>query len=95
MKLFEAIPSELFSILASPNRHLYADALEVLYCTYGDSDRIIESVRLLRKMHLQAIICTPPDKLPDIMPLADRTLLVNKDKYKMHVLPWSKRDCSI
>ena len=57
-----------------------------------DSERIIESVRLLRKMGLQAIICTPPDKLPDIMPLADRTLLVNKDRYKMHVLPWSKRD---
>ena len=60
-----------------------------------DSERIIESVRLLRKMGLQAIICTPPDKLPDIMPLADRTLLVNKDKYKMHVLPWSKRDDSV
>ena len=26
-----------------------------------DSERIIESVRLLRKMGLQAIICTPPD----------------------------------
>lgn len=55
-----------------------------------DSDRIVESVRLLRKMHLQAIICTPPDKLPDIMPLADRTLLVNKEKYKMHVLSYGK-----
>lgn len=55
-----------------------------------DSDRIIESVRLLRKMHLQAIICTPPDKLPDIMPLADRTLLVNKDKYQMHILSYGK-----
>lgn len=55
-----------------------------------DSERIIESVRLLRKMHLQAIICTPPDKLPDIMPLADRTLLVEKDKYQMHVLSWGK-----
>ena len=32
-----------------------------------DSDRIIESIHLLRQMHLQAIICTPPDKLPDIM----------------------------
>lgn len=95
MKLFEAIPSELFSILASPNRHLYADALEVLYCTYGDSDRIIESVRLLRKMHLQAIICTPPDKLPDIGPLADKTLLVRKDKYNMNVLTWSKETESV
>ena len=55
-----------------------------------DSDRIIESVRLLRKMHLQAIICTPPDKLPDIMPLADRTLLVSKEKYQMHVLSYGK-----
>lgn len=56
-----------------------------------DSERIVESVRLLRKMGLQAIICTPPDKLSDIMPLADRTLLVCKDKYKMHILPYGKR----
>lgn len=55
-----------------------------------DSDRISESVRLLRKMHLQAIICTPPDKLPDIMPLADRTLLVSKEKYQMHILSYGK-----
>lgn len=31
MKFFEAVPSELFSPLASPNRILYADALD--YCT--------------------------------------------------------------
>ena len=55
-----------------------------------DSDRIIESVRLLRKMHLQAIICTPPDKLPDIMPQADCTLLVCKEKYTMKILPYRK-----
>lgn len=55
-----------------------------------DSDRIIESVRLLRRMHLQAIICTPPDKLPDIMPQADRTLLVCKERYTMQVLPYTK-----
>ena len=55
-----------------------------------DSDRIVESVRLLRKMKLQAIICTPPDKLPDIMPLADRTHLVIKEKYKMHIKAWGK-----
>ena len=55
-----------------------------------DSERIVESIRLLRKMHLQAIICTPPDKLPDIMPEADRTLLVCKDKYRMQILPYSK-----
>ena len=55
-----------------------------------DSDRIVESVRLLRKMGLQAIICTPPDKLPDIMPLADRTHLVIKEKYQMRVKAWGK-----
>ena len=55
-----------------------------------DSERIMESVRLLRKMGLQAIICTPPDKLPDIMPLADRTLLVSKNKYQMHILSYGK-----
>lgn len=55
-----------------------------------DSERIIESVRLLRKMGLQAIICTPPDKLSDIMPLADKTHLVVKDKYQMRVKSWGK-----
>ena len=55
-----------------------------------DSDRIIESVRLLRKMRLQAIICTPPDKIPDIMPDADKTLFTFKDKYTMQILPYSK-----
>lgn len=55
-----------------------------------DSDRIIESVRLLRKMGLQAIICTPPDKVSDIMPIADRTLLVDKNRYQMHILPFGK-----
>lgn len=31
MNLFERVPLELFSVLASPNRGLYADALDVLY----------------------------------------------------------------
>lgn len=55
-----------------------------------DSDRIVESVRLLRKMQLQAIVCTPPDKISDIMPIADKTLLVHKEKNTMRVLPFSK-----
>lgn len=55
-----------------------------------DSERIVESVRLLRKMKLQAIICAPPDKVEEIGTLADRTLLVHKDKYKMMVLPYGK-----
>ncbi len=55
-----------------------------------DSDRIVESVRLLRKMNLQAIVCTPPDKISDIMPIADKTLLVHKEKNTMRVLPFAK-----
>jgi len=55
-----------------------------------DSDRIIESVRLLRKMRLQAIICTPPDKIPDIMPEADNTLISLNENYTMQILPYTK-----
>lgn len=44
MKLFEVVPSELFSVLASPNRVLYADALEVLYNAYSENLKIPEDV---------------------------------------------------
>lgn len=42
MRLFEAIPSDLFSVLASPNRELYSDALDVLYAAYRDNLKIPE-----------------------------------------------------
>lgn len=42
MKLFDAVPSELFSILASPNRSLYADALDVLYEAYRENLKVPE-----------------------------------------------------
>lgn len=42
MKLFEAVPENLFSILASQNKELYADALDVLYAAYGERLRIPE-----------------------------------------------------
>ena len=41
-------------------------------------------------MNLQAIVCTPPDKISDIMPIADKTLLVHKEKNTMRVLPFAK-----
>ena len=44
MKLFEVVPSELFSVLASPNRILYADALEVLYNAYRENLKIPEEI---------------------------------------------------
>lgn len=44
MKLFEAIPQDLFSPLASPNRALYADALDVLYAAYQENLKIPEDM---------------------------------------------------
>lgn len=44
MKFFEVIPSELFSPLASPNRALYADALDVLYNSYSENLKIPEDM---------------------------------------------------
>lgn len=42
MRLFDTVPNELFSVLASPNRVLYADALSVLYDAYRDTLKIPE-----------------------------------------------------
>lgn len=44
MKFFEVIPGELFSPLASPNRVLYADALDVLYNAYRENLKIPEDM---------------------------------------------------
>ncbi len=59
-----------------------------------DSERIIESVRLLKHFKLQAILCSPPEKVGDIAPTADKTLLVNKERskngYKSNIIEWTK-----
>lgn len=59
-----------------------------------DGERIIESVRLLKKFGLQSIICSPPEKVADIAPVSDKTLLVYKEAvagaYKSTVIEWSK-----
>ncbi|MEZ0536645.1 ATP-binding protein [Caldicellulosiruptoraceae bacterium PP1] len=41
-----------------------------------DSERIRESIKLLRKFKLQAIISAPPEKIADIATLVDRNLCV-------------------
>ncbi len=48
MKLFEVIPNELFSVLASPNRVLYSDALDVLYDAYRASLKLPEEVLYIK-----------------------------------------------
>lgn len=40
MHLFEVVPGELFSILASPNRIIYSDALAVLYDAFQENLKI-------------------------------------------------------
>lgn len=44
MKFFEVVPSDLFSPLASPNRALYADVLDILYAAYRENLRIPEDM---------------------------------------------------
>ena len=43
-EIFEAVPDELFSPLASPNRALYADALDVLYTAYREKLKLPEDM---------------------------------------------------
>jgi len=44
-----------------------------------DSERIRESIKLLKRFKLQAIISAPPEKMADIATLADRTLCVIRE----------------
>lgn len=53
-----------------------------------DTERIVESINLLRKLNLQAIICAPTIKAADIMPIVDNTLLVYRENSKIQVIPW-------
>lgn len=59
-----------------------------------DGERIIESVKLLRKFGLQAIICSPPEKAADIALVSDKSLLVYKEAeggvYRSTVIEWTK-----
>ncbi len=60
-----------------------------------DPERISESITMLRRFGLQAIICSPTDKAGDISPLCDKTLLVDKQAdgnggYRSTVIEWTK-----
>lgn len=50
-----------------------------------DSERIQESVKLLRGYGLQAIISAPPEKMPEIVPFVDETLCVIRSAQGSHV----------
>lgn len=55
-----------------------------------DSERIQESVKLLRNFGLQAILAAPPEKMSDILPLVDNTLCVVRDNYTSYVREYTK-----
>ncbi len=58
-----------------------------------DSERIEESIKLLKGIEFQAIFAAPPDKLQDIQPLVDSTLLVmNPEPYKIVVRKYTKKE---
>ena len=55
-----------------------------------DRTRMTEAVRLLRKFNLQVILSAPYDKIPDISPLVDETLIVLRDKNRSCVRLFEK-----
>lgn len=57
-----------------------------------DRKRISESVRLLRKFGLQAILSAPSDKIADISELVDETLVVLHDKNTSRVRLYAEED---
>ncbi|MGI6684505.1 MAG: ATP-binding protein [Bacillota bacterium] len=50
-----------------------------------DSERIQESIKLLRRFGLQAILSAPPEKIGDIAPLVDRNLCVFRSGDRSYV----------
>jgi uncharacterized protein YPO0396 len=56
-----------------------------------DSERIASSIDLLRKFRFQVILSAPSDKIGDIALLADRNLLVYRDKKNSSVFPFDPR----
>ena len=50
-----------------------------------DSERIQESIKLLRRYGLQALLSAPPEKIGDIAPLVDRNLCVFRSGDRSYV----------
>lgn len=55
-----------------------------------DSERIQESVKLLRNYGLQAILSAPPEKMSDIVPLVDNTICIVRDDQKSFIRNYQK-----
>lgn len=58
-----------------------------------DSERIEESIKLLRKIGFQAIFAAPPEKLQDIQKLVDSTLLIiNPEEHEIIVKKYTNKE---
>ena len=57
-----------------------------------DSGRIRESIKLLRKFNLQAIVSAPSDKIADISEHVDETLVVLRGRNASHVRLYAEED---
>ncbi len=58
-----------------------------------DSERIEESIKILKKIGFQAIFAAPPDKLQDIQSLVDSTLLViNPEEHAIVVKKYTNKE---
>ncbi len=57
-----------------------------------DSERIKESIELLKRFGLQAILVAPPEKVSDIAPLVDRNLCVIRRRNNAFVKWFDKSD---
>lgn len=57
-----------------------------------DGGRIKESIKLLRKFGLQAILSAPSDKIADISELVDETLVVLRGRNQSHVQLYAKEE---
>jgi predicted nucleic acid-binding Zn-ribbon protein len=57
-----------------------------------DGERIIQSINLLRRFGFQAVLATPPDKIPDIATLVDRNLCVFREGRKTFVRAFDPKD---
>jgi uncharacterized protein YPO0396 len=57
-----------------------------------DSQRIKESLILLERFELQAIVSAPPDKIPDITPFVNNNLFVFRNSHYSFVKNFSKKD---
>lgn len=95
MNLFERVPTELFSVLASPNRALYAEALDVLYDSYRENLKIPENTfysMLRSKLEQQLADATFEDEDIDEEELRDISGRARFLIRKLHSKGWFEKE---